>query len=269
MPRGLNPQDDARIQGRLWTPGAAFPDVAAWHSALNIDRATITNSKWAGLDNLAGHARLVHTADISRPPLATNARGQPIINLPAHGTWLYHESQVPLQSSFSVSLLFRAGAGSGSNARVLGFVGNSADMDYNQASAMGLIYRNSATTYGLYYNNGAVDLTYTHADGWGIITVEASVAANTIRVFSRGAEVGSRSWNGGSIGAGHFILGAYRISSATAEVIGEYGEMVAVRGEAGRRHRERVEGYMAWRWGVADTMAATHPYRTRPPLLGV
>jgi hypothetical protein len=31
--------------------------------------------------------------------------------------------------------------------------------------------------------------------------------------------------------------------------------------------RQRVEGYLAWKWGLVDSLPSNHPYKNKPPYI--
>jgi hypothetical protein len=49
---------------------------------------------------------------------------------------------------------------------------------------------------------------------------------------------------------------------------GYIAEIVILSSVATNAVRERIEGYLAWKWGLRSALIAAHPYRNRPPLIG-
>jgi hypothetical protein len=45
------------------------------------------------------------------------------------------------------------------------------------------------------------------------------------------------------------------------------GEAIALRGQLSADLRQRIEGYLAHKWGTASTLPANHPYKTTPPMV--
>jgi hypothetical protein len=44
--------------------------------------------------------------------------------------------------------------------------------------------------------------------------------------------------------------------------------MVATSSLLSTADRERLEGYLAWKWGLVANLRAAHPFKNRPPLIG-
>jgi hypothetical protein len=48
----------------------------------------------------------------------------------------------------------------------------------------------------------------------------------------------------------------------------DYCEMIAIDANVPYDDRTAIEGYLAWKWGLVDTLNPAHPYALRPPLIG-
>ena len=59
------------------------------------------------------------------------------------------------------------------------------------------------------------------------------------------------------------IFGVSRDSSGSFR--GLVGEIVIVTSALSTTDRQKLEGYLAWKWGTASTLPAGHPYRSVPP----
>jgi hypothetical protein len=42
-------------------------------------------------------------------------------------------------------------------------------------------------------------------------------------------------------------------------------EMIAYNRTVAAEERQSIEGYLAWKWGIQDSLATTHPYYIAPP----
>jgi uncharacterized membrane protein len=54
-------------------------------------------------------------------------------------------------------------------------------------------------------------------------------------------------------------------NSTNAEMNGNLCELLMYHGVMNNVDRQRVEGYLAWKWGFQNSLAATHPFRTVRP----
>lgn len=46
---------------------------------------------------------------------------------------------------------------------------------------------------------------------------------------------------------------------------GWIGELILIDGEVTPENRQRLEGYLGWKWGMRDRLPVDHPYRATPP----
>lgn len=58
-----------------------------------------------------------------------------------------------------------------------------------------------------------------------------------------------------------FHIGAGR----TANYDGRVGEVIFTSAKQSTADRQKVEGYLAWKWGLTGNLAAAHPYKNAPP----
>lgn len=55
-------------------------------------------------------------------------------------------------------------------------------------------------------------------------------------------------------------------ASAPAQAwIGEIAEFIQLSSAISTSDRQKIEGYLAWKWGLEGSLPASHPYKTRPP----
>jgi hypothetical protein len=47
-------------------------------------------------------------------------------------------------------------------------------------------------------------------------------------------------------------------------ILGDMGEFVVFSGDDDTT-RQKLEGYLAWKWGTVATLDAGHPYKSAPP----
>jgi hypothetical protein len=48
---------------------------------------------------------------------------------------------------------------------------------------------------------------------------------------------------------------------------GTIGEIVFIQSAVSLSNRQKLEGYLAWKWGLQANLPAGHPYKNVPPLL--
>jgi hypothetical protein len=62
------------------------------------------------------------------------------------------------------------------------------------------------------------------------------------------------------------VIGA-RVSPPSFSWRGPLGEVIQVSGDLTVQNRQRVEGYLAWKWRLQASLPADHPFRNAPPLI--
>ena len=101
-----------------------------------------------------------------------------------------------------------------------------------------------------------------------IIGESAAPSGNNTKLFQNGTEIAQGNFAYSFTGNHDFVIGA--LSTAVSQVYeGFMPEMCiytnSVRGSMVENTRERVEGYMAHKFGLTSSLPATHPYKYGPP----
>lgn len=76
---------------------------------------------------------------------------------------------------------------------------------------------------------------------------------------------------------GHILSGVFAESFQLASILNRSNlvsnavghdmcELIATATELSIDDRQRLEGYYAWKWGLAENLPALHPYKTSPPI---
>jgi hypothetical protein len=94
----------------------------------------------------------------------------------------------------------------------------------------------------------------------GAASNEATISANGGARQSLTAQSGALSTTGIRIGSDTGTAGGSAWNSWIAEII--------FTGAISFATLQRIEGYLAWKWGLQGNLPATHPNRNRPPLIG-
>lgn len=121
-----------------------------------------------------------------------------------------------------------------------------------------------AVLAGLAYDNGAVSRSSNNAVAlarYSIVGALAGPNAVGAGLYVNGSSVGSISGTVGADTATALVLGG----SAGRYVDGRIAEVVLYRGPLSVADRQRVEGYLAHRYGLAVFLPAGHPYRATAP----
>jgi hypothetical protein len=270
MPRGVSPVDEARLQGRLWTP--AFEQPAVWLDASDISTITIATgvSEWR---DKSGNGANATQATAANQPAYSPVEFSGLPGITTDGV----NDSLGIVTTLSQGNLTHAvywvmrviGAGSGVDGyRPLIGVRPSASQDIGA-----LIYRNPSglaasypyfgqPTNGFFDSGPAIAANNTsnifgfqlNGTGWGawqngILVGTTSPAAGAPNTVNSGFALGSQ-----PPPANRFTNAIY------AEVLGFSFATTLT--------RLRMEGYLAWKWNLVANLPAAHPFKNRPPLIG-
>lgn len=86
-------------------------------------------------------------------------------------------------------------------------------------------------------------------------------AAGTLTLFIDGTSRSTLTVAGGYSPMTRFLIGGNNDQNFG----GQIAEIVMLNTSSDQPTRERLEGYLAWKWGTVDLLPAGHPYKTAPP----
>lgn len=243
--------------GGLWTP--AEITTALWLDA--SDSATITEisgavSQWN--DKSPTGSVCSQSAPSSRPVVSAAAlNGLNVITFDGSGDFLTSNASIGNSSGAELNIFVVGAQSSGTNGV---FLSN------RKASATeGWTLRNNSTTQMTYFHvGGSPSLTKTTPTGAYICEVERdglSVALGSNGDFDSPSSISSYSGTSQAL-----VLGAEN-GGAASRLDGYIAEVVVSSGLLTLSDRQKVEGYLAWKWGLESELPALHPYKSAPPTL--
>ena len=137
---------------------------------------------------------------------------------------------------------------------------------------------NSGSTYPAYGQIGGAALgtygPYTAYGGSGTPTFVATANTNYLTFYSWSGTIPTVGLNGATPTSGSqpafsgstttFWIGAD--STGGAQRANMYlGELIIFNSVLGQTQRQQIEGYLAWKWGLKNSLPTTHPYYNFPP----
>jgi hypothetical protein len=257
MPRGINIYDEAKLQGRLWTPNRGVVQ-----SGLNLDaqkNVTVvsgTVSQWDDLDNLWSFTQ--GTAGL-RP--------------------VYQEGGWNNTPSVGFTATTQRLVGTASFTPLVTTAAFTAFTVINQ-SATGWFWEHGPLT-----PTARTGLVIIGADLLGVLngqTIGTTIATNTNYIivwrFDGSASTKSILRVNGALAASGGITATATTSTGALFVgfgpdpnafIGRMRDLLILPYAATDRQIELIEGYLYWKNGrLVETPPASHPFRNRPPLIG-
>ena len=242
MPRGVSPIDEARLQGRLWSPNALR--LGAWYDS--ADLATIATVSGAVTDwrDKSGNGRNLTAVSTQRPTYTANGfNNRPAIN---YGAALNNNRLSWTGAAFNPVRTFGVAHWEGPNP----FAAYSGLLSFNYAGNNDLFLAEPSNQWfgaRQAFLNGndpiATPLpTIQSPFLWG--DNEAASAGRTFMWIGADRNENNRGWRG------------------------KIAEVVITLFVPTLQERRTIEGYLAWKWGLDANLPANHPYRNRPPLIG-
>jgi hypothetical protein len=276
MPRGVSLVDEARLQGRLWTPALERPEL--WLDTFDLSAIVGVSGAVSQLTDKSGNGRhFTQGVAADRPTFDSVLQPQSVLwdgsnDALQRGVeaWAY---DYPV--SFFVSL--RANAWTNAYNGAFGFYSS------GTASTAGWSYLFKSNGKSAVYTNDTAG-TQRNYDGTGALTFSTgttnilcgTVGNGFINTWGNGAVDGavSGAWTmRTNLGTGNYYVGSdSRFNRYTNWRIREAIIFTGV--TLTNAFRQRMEGYMAWRaasFGDLTALAklpAAHPFKNRPPLIG-
>jgi hypothetical protein len=271
MPRGVSLLDEARLQQRLWTPALLRP--ALWMDA--ADQSTITTatgiSEWR---DKSGNGRHFTQSVAARQP------GYNTTGINGLGTIAFDGSVKALQRTpeawafqYPVTsfIVFRATAFNGSYNSLFEFYTVSGQATAGWSDLIG-----PASRSAIYATNTVG--TQNFYDGTGLLTYIANRTYIFTGIHQNNSLVGLRNGNADGSNSGSYTLrtnlGTSPLYIGSSPLFSRYtnwqiGEVIITNNAAlSVPDRLKIEGYLAWKWGVAGDVVTSSQFLSRPPLIG-
>ena len=255
MPFLTRSRDRNRFFGqlRVWTP-AQLPGLVAWWDAGDASTITLNGSNVSQWRDKSGNGRHFGQSTAANQPTynATAMNGRPALVM---GSGIRMTGTVPLDDPctiYSVAYLTTVGSGfrriiSSGNPNTGMFFGVYAGAFatffgngtvWNDTNANSSLFTVSAPSVLGVVNQGAVATPYTNGNAQ--TNKVGTMVATTSTTLG---EVSSQPWDG------------------------PISEIVIASSALSTDNRQKLEGYLAWKWSLEGNLAASHPYKNAPPLV--
>lgn len=269
------------IQLGLWNPYHLGSALALWLDADDASTLTLNGSTVSQWRDKSGNARNLAQASAANQPTRTLNGMNGRTALSFNGTqWLFNPTNSPilknaaggsltvvanygidsLAGSTSVALLGGSGLKRISSVRNAGNEGGTLRGDGRRLDADSI---SSPTDPDAYANQTDV-----------IQSVVNNYTGNEISQFVNGASAGTATFSSGGgnssdTDASTILVGGFSNTDGatltSSQMHGLVSEVVLTQGNISALDRQRLEGYLAHKWGLAANLPTDHPFKTSPP----
>ena len=277
MPRGVGLNwryDEARLQGRLWTPALLRPSL--WLDASDISTITVSSgvSEWR---DKSGNGRHAATA-VRQPILSFNVQNSlsAITFTASSATKLDTPvfSIAPNREFCSFGVVSGAGlvAPASTYPRIWGTLGGGDSAGGGSTYPQGFFGGGPANGTAMLIAGGTgvtqPQVTSLPTNQAVLLTGRfgtAGQSANTSSISAFGGTISSLASQTGALSTSGIRIGADVGTSSVSAWNSWIGEIILTTGISLAQSMV-VEGYLSWKWGVR--LVASHPFANRPPLIG-
>jgi len=285
MPRGVNPVDEAIHQNQLWTPAVLLP--YAWWDAADYGTISVSTGVSEWRDKSGNGKTLSQATTANQPTLTQNAlNGLPVItfdgtndvlSVATASDWTF------LHNSTGSTLIAVVKAGTTSNPNAIySLIGNNGGSSANTGYAVWFDDRSvvpandrlacfitngtAGAASVLNYNDNVFSFNAPHVVSFVSDPSNATASSRQFAYIDSGFAVNSNTLtNAVSTSSPTYDLQLGSNGASSLFYSGYMAEICIFNRILSNADRLRIEGYMAWKWGLRSNVSATNPYINFPP----
>jgi len=260
--------DGTEVGGqKLWRPDELGADLALWLDAEDTDNITLNGSTVSQWGDKSGNARHASQASASNQPTYTASAyaGKPTLTFDGVNDNLEVNYNYSGDKATIYAVVSRLGGGSTEQWVFSSYGGTNGTPLVAPMWATGAGTDEWATYSTTFLSNGAELPTDGTPFALGLVS---DISGSVLDAFTNGTRsaqhaTGAR-YTGG--GARNFI-GA-EVDGNSRFLSGRISEIIQTETVLSTTDRQKLEGYLAWKWGLEANLPGTHPYRYTPPTTG-
>ena len=251
---GVSIADVKKVAGvaRLWTP--ADITTALWLDA--ADASTITESgglvsQW---DDKSGNGNDVTQGNSAKQPTynATGFNGFPTIEFDGSADVLNGTASGTSATAWTWFCVINDQTGAGDNIFLLDI----------ETGRLNFLADGRPSTGPAFYDTGTYYNSNSDVAGLQQIAMEAD---DNGRIFRDGSVIYSPTYTYSDTGYAGLIGVGGRYSGTSSFYTGAISEMILVPTKLSDADRQKIEGYLAWKWGLEANLPSGHPYKSAAP----
>ena len=250
--------------GEPWTP--AEITTALWLDAADSDTITLNGSNVSQWDDKSGNDRHATQGTAAAQPeyLSEAQNGLNILRFNGSSHYLRNVTAELLQNNASEFTVFFVLKATGSDSRFAFLYGDDSrrQIVFQRFNGLDLFYATAGTdAFARLSQNLNWQIASWRYDGSG------STNSERLQVFRNGAQmsptfVETIPSNLGTLTHGFFV-GAR--SNLTSLMVMDFSEAIIIPSTINDETQERINGYLAWKWGLEANLPSGHPYKDAAP----
>ena len=249
-----------------WTPAALGSSLALWLDAADSSTITLNGSTVSQWNDKSGNARHVSQATAARQPTytANGLNGKPVLTFNAANPSVMTVPAGQLGGATEASLFWvqqnvndPAAADINSGCFIANDFGTQIGASNHAPYTDGNVYIQAFNTARLNTGNPTPSLALPRIIGAESTNSLFNFLIDGTVHFTTSTNTYANPSASKNIGTGTPFLGL--------NFLGTAAELVVVRSILSTTDRQRLEGYLAWKWGLEANLPAGHPFRNSPP----
>ena len=239
---------------KLWRPADLGASLALWLDADDASTITLNGSTVSQWDDKSGNGRNVSQATAANQPTYTlnGLNGKPVLTFDGIDDFM---SVPDFNNAVSLALI---GSGGGAAAPLISGAAPELFSPAWNTNGASIQYRGRTEITVRQVNFGAAPNDFSI----GFISLDA--ANSEVRLSGNGGAQTSFSQTINSADTtintlGRDFLGAQQFAN------GRIAEIVVASSLLSTGNRQKLEGYLAWKWGLEANLPAGHPFKNTPP----
>lgn len=251
-----------------WTPSLLGTAPKLWVDASDASSMTITNTndidEWRSQDSIT--AKLTQSTVADKPHIITaGLNGLDTVDLDGSNHYFVGDGLSTAVDEFSFLAVRKHETGTASEAQIIG----SANFQWQTGVAQ-LIYWGNAAKMSINVAQAASGDSFSNFPvGWNINSyVDASDGTSTSMLcFQNGSAAGDAK-SGDDKNLDPYWIGASHTEltlDASRHLKTEFAEILIFNIALSTEDRQKIEGYLAHKWGLDGNLDSGHPYKSSPP----
>lgn len=242
-----------------WTP--RFIDTAVWLDASDASTIIETNGRVSQWNDKSGNDKHVTQTNANRRPVTGQNTINDLNTLTFTADWLTNTS-MNITGNLMVFIVGRYRQASTTTwGRFLSLMSSDAALDYNNAQSFIPLLRIDGTAqFGAHRAGASAIGINTIADGGVFLSASGYNGTAMFSGFNGAASPATVTQSGG-ISAERLYVNS---NTGVETINGDYGEVIIVN-EYDLTTRQRMEGYLAHKWGLEGNLPNDHPHKNSAP----